>query len=484
MESRLQVLWIEDNAERFAIKLSMLNAWEDRCFRVRAVGDLEQLLDFRPCSERTEYPDFDVAVCDFNLVGGQLIDREAQAAGLGARAAGLMIGVLLALREPGRPRAIVPYSGSPEEFGDNWLLLKNYLPSAVVLADEFDADKLEKPMVFASASAAFRTSIERLAQQVLVHFSDDTVRWFLAVAEDPAALSDRHREIEIVYSGGIRRMPAAALFYREELLDSGESASSNMAAAIRDFVGRIDLQNPDLKAARSLAAEYWHRSTSEQSIEAYERGSADVEPGGVAERGRWLIKEQYNNWVKSFAALELCIRAYVEQVSVPEALDLAWLKIENASAVDINAVHDLVLADADGSARSFFSDCLLSLLEEQREAGVTDFETLMDRLSGLDTSPNRLESWEERWVRAVDPVPRRGQATRTVNAREMIGRGLSRYFTERVGAPDNAGAAKGIIQGAPVLPPALAMMAKRFAYELIPPRLTKPQFVTSTVLAA
>lgn len=479
MENRLKILWIEDNAERFAVKLSKLDNTDSRCFTVRPVGDLEELLAFRPSVEGAEYPDFDVAVCDFNLVASDLVIEEAQAAGLKARAAGLMIGVLLALREPGRPRAIVPYSGSPEEFGDNWLLLKSYLPEAVVLADEFDADKLEQMKVFAAAADAFRTSVERLAQQLLVHFSDETVRWLLAVAEDPTALDDRHRLIEIVYSGGIRRIPAAALFYREARQAAMPGSAGEMAAAIAEFVARVNLRNPDLQAARHLAGEYWRLSTTEASIEAYERAPADAATPPTRDVSRWLTTEnQYSNWPKAFAALELCLKAYVEQVSVPEALDLAWWELEDASQVDINKVQDLVLAAVNGSKDSFFGRCLMDLIHEQREAGVTDFETLKDRLSGLDVSPNRLELWEERWVRSVDPLPRPGQATRSVSARGGIGRGLSRYFTERIGAPDNPGAAKGIILGSPVLPPALAAMAKRFAFELIPPRLTWPAFIT------
>lgn len=477
-DGRLQIIWIEDQAERFAIKLTTLDKDDAKCFQVRAVGELEELLTFRSGGAGgLEYPQFDIAVCDFNLVSSEFEVEGVEEAGLKAQAAGLMIGVLLALREPGRPRGIVPYSGSPEQFGENWRLLKSYLPEAVVLSEEFEASKLARGAVFAAAASAFRESIVRLAADARLHFRDETVHWLLAVADDPVKLDDQHRNLEIIYSGGTRSIATAALFYSEHIRDSVAGGNAHVAAAVKNFVQQLNLTSEDTRAGRQLADTYWRTSTSPASLAAY---GVPVEGIGGAgrETARWLTTESgFGEWSKAFAAIDLCIRAYVEQVSVIEALDLVWWELDDASSVDITEVQALVLDFVDAPEGSFFAGCLAALIDDLREDAVFDFETLKDRVSGMQASRNPVELWEERWVRAVDPMPKSGQAVRNVGPRERIGTGLSRYLTERLDAPVQPGAAKGIIQGAALLPPELMTMARRLAFEMIPPRLTWPSFL-------
>ena len=94
--------------------------------------------------DRIEAP-YDVYLLDFRMCDSKedCRLREHIESGVHAPAAGLLAGMLTALRWPTHPQAIVPYSGHGlEEIGDVWHLCRGFCPESIHLVDVLDSLKI------------------------------------------------------------------------------------------------------------------------------------------------------------------------------------------------------------------------------------------------------------------------------------------------------------------------------------------------------
>lgn len=280
-DGRVKILWIDDlyeqivptnlrdEAEWFA--LTCASGPSD----IRTLLDEGIISDTKGGSKLLDYSlrgfPFDVYLTDFRLCdkknGGCVASDAHLAAGLHAPAAGFLLGLLTALRWPAHPQSIIPYSAYDEEFGQIWKLSHSVCPPSVnvVWNEGISKGKRDPYALLKYVGPTFRASITKATVSgVLQILFKERDRWEATVSSAAETVNAREL-VWFVGQYGLRPFLLGALFYDQ--LD--KKTTTVPAAAVREWLAQLPINDPLEREARRLAAFYWTLRSSEVSKDVY-----------------------------------------------------------------------------------------------------------------------------------------------------------------------------------------------------------------------
>jgi hypothetical protein len=491
-DGRLKVLWLDDTIDRIAPWSGAALDFEPWFSLVYAThpDDIRKLIEdsASPCTRSDggqplydlgDAP-FDAYLVDFRLcdkIDDGCMKEDHLEAGLHAPSAGLLVGILAALRWPAHPQALIPYSGYDEEFGQIWRLTQQFCPPAIsVLWDDSitkgtrDQESLLKllPVQFRRALS----SAARSADVVMPLRERDRLETLLEGVDGGTVAAD-----ELVWLSttcGLRPFLVGALFH--DVLDQVNRTVP--AAEIRKWISTFPVADAITRQARRLAEFYWRLKCNEVSRDIYSimrslRQGADLpglpsHPPSYPWLCSWKRKgEGRDESVQLIRLAVLClylrqhddrVRRRRQQADIPDDVRNLLLVLRD----DERSIEEL-LGDLENAARmdgclDRYHELIASFLEFVESGAVVDpiRNVIADREIDVD---------EYDIVRLVDPFPAAWDGPLSLDESMKVGKGLTRLNMDGVPTLD----VKGLLSGdASSLTPAELLCARRYARELMP----------------
>lgn len=265
----LKLLWIDDQFDDMAPVDIHRNQWI-------AISGARNVEELSALDADGQLP-FDVYLTDLRLCDARAYQCEQPAhieSGIHAPAAGLLLGLFTALRYPFHPQCIVPYSGYDEEFRDVWKLCGRFCPESVsmVIDSRINKNRVRSALPLIKLSVAhYRDALTKASQQTLVHVPlGERDRWEKVLFETCGnGGGSLPAEEKIWFTGewGVRPMLLGSLFY--DLFDEHQPSPRVPAAAVREWMSKLPLTDPEERRARKLAEFYWRLRNTEISEVVY-----------------------------------------------------------------------------------------------------------------------------------------------------------------------------------------------------------------------
>ena len=503
-DGRLKVLWLDDTIDRVAPWAGAALDYEPwfSLVYVTHPADMTQLIDESEgrCvlgdSGRLLYDlegaPFDAYLVDFRLCDkiddGCMLEAHLEA-GLHAPSAGLLVGILTALRWPKHPQALVPYSGYDEEFGQIWRLTQQFCPSTIsVLWDDSitKGTRDQKSLLKLLPVQCRKALASAVASSEAVLPLREHDRWDELLDEKNGDAIPATEKIWFSTECGVRPYMLGSLFH--DVLD--EAAQAVPAADVRAWLSSLPVTDPIVRQARRLAQFYWKLRWNDISQDIYSvmrELRQGVEMPGLQPSPPsypWLChwKRKGNARDDSVQRIRLAllylyllehedrIRRRRQQVVIPEEVR-RFLEVVR----DDNRNVEELLEDLQNAAR--LSGCLDKYHEligeflEFVESGV-----LTDPIRGI-VADRDLDLSELDIVRLVDPFPTAWDGALSLDEGSKIGKGLTRLDMDGVPTLD----VRGLLAGdASSLTPAELLCARAFAREIMPSEEDWPSWLRGT----
>ena len=502
-DGRLKVLWLDDTIDRIAPWAGAALDFEPWFSLVYATHprDVTELIDDSasrggPTDGRRLLYDLEGAPFDVYLVDFRLCDKiddgcmleEHLEAGLHAPSAGLLVGILTALRWPRHPQALVPYSGYDEEFGQIWRLARQFCPPtiSVLWDDSVTKGTRDQKSLLNLLPVQCRVALGnavRSAEVVMPLKERD--RWETLLADNAGQTIPAEEKIWLFTECGARPYLAGALFH--DVLD--ELNRTVPETDVRAWISTLPVADSVEREARRLAEFYWKLRWNEMSQDVYSIVRAlkqDVEVPGLQPNPPsypWLCSwkrkgEGRDTSVRRIrlAILFLFLREHEDRIrhrrqhaDVPDEIRRLLEVIRD----DDREIEEL-LGDLENSARldgclERYHDLIASFLEFVESGALTD--PIRDIIAGRE-----LDVAEADIVQLVDPFPTAWDTPLSLDEGLKIGRGLTRLDIDDVPSLNM----KDLLAGdGSSLTPAEFLCARRFARELMPSEEDWPRWLRS-----
>jgi len=502
-DGRLKVLWLDDTIDRIAPWAGAALDYEPWFSLVYATHpeDVTKLIDSVTSRHAPTDADrllydlegapFDVYLVDFRLCDkiddGCMLEAHLEA-GLHAPSAGLLVGILTALRWPKHPQALVPYSGYDEEFGQIWRLAQQFCPPIVsVLWDDSvtkgtrDQKSLLKLLPI-QCRLALGNAV-RSAEVVMPLKERD--RWEALLADDVGKVIPAEEKIWLSTENGVRPYLVGALFH--DVLD--EQNREVPATDIKAWISTLPVVDSIGRQARRLAEFYWKLRWNEVSQDVYSVVRAlkrGVEIPGLPPHPPsypWLCSwkrkgDGRDTSVRQIrlAVLFLFLREHEDRIrhrrqsaEIPDEIRRLLEVIRD----DDREIEEL-LVDLENSARldgclDRYHELIADFLEFVENGVLTD--PIRDIIAGREHDVAETDI-----VQLVDPFPTTWDSPLSLDESTKVGKGLTRLAIEAVPSLD----VKGLLAGdGSSLTPAEFLCARRFARELMPSEEDWPRWLRS-----
>jgi len=274
-DGRLNVFWIEDKPDdiiphelerRYRKWLSLAVA--QRPDEVKSILDGNGALS-RDGSGYSALP-ADVYWTDFRLADSKsdrvqtLVEQ-----GLYAPSAGLIVGVLTALRYTDQVQVLVPYSGFKSEFGDVWRLFRYLTPDDihVVWEEALGGKQIDAKTLLHLTAKEYRSALTASLVEGRVHIPVEHQLYWKEKTKEEGTVSAE----DILYlstNRGIRRLKVGSLFMDHPGIWEEEDALP-IEETIGPWFREIPAIDPDESEARMLADLYWSLRHHPVSIKRY-----------------------------------------------------------------------------------------------------------------------------------------------------------------------------------------------------------------------
>lgn len=503
MTGKLQCLWVDDGVELFNPRT--FPAEYRLYFEFQREHNLERLRNMAPCADPRIETSFDIAITDFNLIPRRVRnasleadhdDQEApnlvEQAGLQADAAGFLVGMLLAVNTPDRPKAILPYSGDARQFGAVWNLARHFAPHYIAVAPSTTRSKLETmndldPL--GSAVIAFRQSLATFMLRNACALLPESEALLDSLFGSPSAMIGVKEFIKLRFANTTREFLVGALFF--DKLEDPRRTSSIRAQDVTDFFRDLMIES-DVKAdAQKIADQAWAASQSVQSVRTYgfNLSIGGEDPPPIVSRTYGPNSEE----PRGIATIDLILRSYVATNSVLEALTMLDDQEEDDLPIDLipqKLVERDIVRDREADKHFWrgFDDALITLNIVDRDAA-----TLGQMLDAIDRNRS-VFTWSARVLRAIHPDTTKRPFPKWPESREarhtdfegclgvmdkaqkqlnrVLRRSLPQEERDRVQT-----AASSLIAGTNTLLGRDRGAALRLALTYVPERLSRPRFI-------
>jgi hypothetical protein len=314
-DGRITLVWIEDNHKSRATPtlVEQVRPWF-RLFVVQNPSDLHELLN--SVAADTVLP-ADIYIVDFRLCNyaKECQDTDHQGTGIHAPAAGLILGVLTALRFPTYPQCLIPYSVHPDEFTDVWALVSGFCPPSVEIhTGSIDKDTDLAQMLKAPGLPGYRQVLEDSAAGGMLHIPLDDYRRLSSMVEKASENSagvSGEEQIYILSDNGVRKMKVGSLFFDTLFMDDFGTWVVP-PDSVRAWLSRMPAKTDQVVLqARALTDFYWNLADTEASrltyhyLKNFKQGIKDPQTAKPPEiRFPWL--QQFDSQ-PSDQVVRLCI---------------------------------------------------------------------------------------------------------------------------------------------------------------------------------
>jgi hypothetical protein len=457
-DGRIKVLWIDDHFdELIPPATTLIRPW----FAVQCVcgpADIKSLIDASGAEavpgpgdayDRTGLP-FDVYLLDFRLCDRKHVDGWCespahQRLGAHAPAAGLLLGLLTALRFSTHPQALLPYSAHEEEFGDTWNLCKTFCPQNIQVLADRSSSKSEAgfSVLLRRVPDLFRKALEHaLRDEVIQMPFAERNRWEKRLAGGGTLQATEH--LEFVGQYGRRHFLLGGLFY-----DCCSDNETVPATAVREWLDVVPATGPVIAQALELAGWFWMLRQDPLSqwvysiIEITRRGGSvsDLPPAppSLPWLGEWKVAGEHINEVRRLVVLFLLLEEEAHRVELRR-------RIEGGEDDDAEAFFDylrLLRREPGTSAAAYDGTPLANALAQRQPEEVSAFMQMLDRV--LTACPREaggpFDSFhlplfvhlsrrgplrEGDVVRLLDPLPPSWDVTLSLDKSQKVGAGLAR----------------------------------------------------------